>query len=95
MSGTFETTLEILKPKLKDRNKIFYSIIGSLSIGILKEVIDSQEENNIFSFGDLTYDLGGSILGASISFYTHNLINNNFSLSYNTSKKILYLSYKF
>lgn len=54
-----------------DLFKITVSTSLALSIGIAKEIYDSQQPNNHFSGADLAADFAGSLVGALLSNYIH------------------------
>lgn len=73
---------------------IFGTMLGTLP-GLLKELIDSTEEGNRFSGGDLAADILGSFSGALLS----NIVNNKIHVKINLNKKrkvwIVSVSYSF
>jgi len=91
ISGVSETILE--KTTISNKEKFIYSTAFSLSIGIIKEIKDSQEINNYFSLADLTYDFIGSLSGAATSYYIHRYFDKNTNV--NLSNKQINISYSF
>ncbi len=68
--GVEKYTQDDEHPK-SDLFKVSVSTSLALSIGIAKEIYDSQEPNNHFSGKDLAFDFTGSLVGALLSNYIH------------------------
>jgi putative lipoprotein len=95
MGGIFETILENKNYNFSNKEKIIYSVSGSMTIGIFKEVMDSREENNIFSKADLTYDFAGSVLGSVTSFYIHRYFDKKTDINFDYKKQMVFLNKRF
>jgi len=65
-----------------NKRVLFGTALGTLP-GLFKELIDSTEEGNRFSGGDLAADILGSFCGALLS----NVINNKIQVNVNLNKK--------
>ena len=59
------------------KKKILLSTSLAVIPGILKEVMDSKEQNNSFDKADLSYDVLGAFTGSLISSYFYKGININ------------------
>ena len=65
-----------------NKRVLFGTALGTLP-GLFKELIDSTEEGNRFSGGDLAADILGSFCGALLS----NAINNKIKVNVNLNRK--------
>jgi len=65
-----------------DSRVLFGTVLGTLP-GLFKEVVDSTEEGNRFSGGDLIADILGSFCGAFLS----NMVNNKIQVNVDLNKK--------
>jgi len=61
-SGVGTLTLKHIY-NFKKSKSVVIGVTFSFSLGLVKEVYDSRQENNHFSFKDLTADLVGSAIG--------------------------------
>jgi len=62
-----------------DLFKVTVSTSFALSVGLAKEIYDSQQSDNHFSGPDLAADFAGSLTGALLSNYIHRK-NENFTV---------------
>ena len=89
-----ESCLHYSTKMVGSKRVIFGTVLGTLP-GLLKELIDSTEEGNRFSSGDLAADILGSFSGALLS----NIVNNKIQVKMKLSKKrkvwIVSVSYSF
>jgi uncharacterized protein YfiM (DUF2279 family) len=75
-----------------DLFKISAATGAALSIGLVKELMDANEEGNRFSGSDLAADFAGALTGALLSNYIHRQ-NSNFTFA--LAKKEVLLGYRF
>ncbi len=89
-----ESGLHYLTKMGGSKRVIFGTVLGTIP-GLFKELIDSTEEGNRFSGGDLTADILGSFSGAMLS----NIVNNKIQVKLNLNRKrkvwIVSVSYSF
>lgn len=75
-----------------DLFKVSAATGAALSIGLVKELMDANEEGNHFSGSDLAADFAGSLAGALLSNYIHRK-NSNFTFA--MTKKEVLIGYRF
>jgi uncharacterized protein YfiM (DUF2279 family) len=75
-----------------DLFKVSAATGAALTIGLVKEIMDANEEGNHFSGKDMAANFAGAITGALLSNYIHRK-NSNFTFAL-TEKEVL-LSYRF
>lgn len=105
VSITGETILESYnKNSLNASNRlngielISYSTLIGLVPGLVKETLDSNEEDNQWSNADTLYDFTGALLGSTLSYSIHRLFDTEdykVKLSLNQHEQHLYISYNF
>jgi len=77
---------------------ISYSTLIALLPGLMKETIDSNKEDNRWSYADTSYDLAGALLGSALSYSIHRLFDTDdykVRLCLTEYDQHLYISYSF
>lgn len=92
--GAGSETLLTYTTEMRTASKLFFGTVLGVLPGLLKETMDSTEQDNSFSGGDMQSDILGSLGGASLSCLFNNFVHISLDSNDNNMVKVS-LKWKF